>query len=69
LEVIDVEDRPLSPNISQGIEVSAGFTANINADLRVGSLEETITVSGATPLVDTQNVRRQTIASRESCDS
>ena len=53
----------------EGIELSAGFTANVNADLRVGSLEETITVSGATPLVDTQNVRRQTIASRELLDA
>jgi hypothetical protein len=49
----------------EGIELGAGFTANVNADLRVGSLEETITVSGQTPLVDTQNVRRQVTASRE----
>src|SRR5438093_10970631 len=31
----------------EGIELSAGFTAAVNADMRVGSLEETITVSGA----------------------
>src|SRR5262245_54337571 len=49
----------------EGIELGAGFTANVNAELRVGSLEETITVSGLTPLVDTQNVRRQITASRE----
>src|SRR2546423_4162900 len=37
----------------EGIELTAGFTASVNADLRVGSLEETVTVSGASPLVDT----------------
>ena len=35
------------------------FTATVNADLRVGSLEETITVTGASPLVDTQNVAQR----------
>src|ERR1700720_1979024 len=30
----------------EGIALSAGFTATVDADLRVGSLEETITVSG-----------------------
>jgi len=43
----------------EGIELTAGFTASINADMPIGALEETITVSGATPLVDTQNVRQQ----------
>ena len=53
----------------EGIELSAGFTANVNGDLQVGSLEETITVSGATPLVDTQNVRKQTVMSTELLDT
>src|SRR4029078_4346857 len=38
----------------EGIEVSTDFTANVNADMKVGSLEETITVSGSSPLVDVQ---------------
>src|SRR6266436_350838 len=33
----------------EGIEMSGTFTATINADLKVGSLAETITVSGETP--------------------
>src|SRR5262249_21572362 len=41
----------------EGIELSAGFTATVNADLKVGAVEETVTVSGATPVVDVQNVR------------
>ena len=47
----------------EGITLSSGFTATINADLQVGALEETITVSGASPIVDTSNARRQTVAS------
>src|SRR5437667_6664268 len=39
-----------------GIELTAAFTANVNADLKVGALEETITVSGQAPTVDVQNV-------------
>ena len=37
----------------------------MNADLRVGALEETVTVTGETPIVDTQSVRRQTILSND----
>src|SRR5262245_24115468 len=47
----------------EGIAISAGFAATVNADLRVGSLEETITVTGESPIVDTQNVRQQTVVS------
>ena len=44
----------------EGIVLTAGFTATVNADLQVGSLAETITVTDAAPLVDAQNVRVQT---------
>jgi hypothetical protein len=53
----------------EGIELSAGFTASVNADMRVGALEETITVSGAAPMVDTQNVIQQKVLTRELLDS
>jgi len=49
----------------EGIVITAGFTAAVNADMQVGAVEETITVSGEAPLVDTQNVRRQTQVSQE----
>ena len=42
-----------------GVELTGSFTAAINADMKVGAIEETITVSGETPIVDTQSVRRQ----------
>jgi len=49
----------------EGVQLTAGFTATINVDLPVGALEETVTVSGASPLVDTQNVRQQRVVSNE----
>ena len=44
----------------EGIELSGTFVATVNADLKVGALDETITVTGETPIVDVQSVRRQT---------
>src|SRR5713226_3575298 len=52
-----------------GIDLSAGFTASVNADLRVGALAETITVSGQAPMVDVQNTRQQTVMNRDVIDS
>ena len=49
----------------EGIALTAGFTATVNAEMKVGALEETITVTGASPLVDTQNTRQQQVVSRE----
>src|SRR5437867_3876935 len=43
----------------EGIELTGSFTATINVDLRVGTLAETITVTGETPIVDVQNARRE----------
>ena len=43
----------------EGIELTTGVTAAVNAELKVGTVEETVTVSGAAPLVDTQNVMSQ----------
>ena len=53
----------------EGVELQGGFTATVNADLRVGSVEETITVTGASPVVDTQNVRQQSVVQRELLDT
>src|SRR3989337_1733778 len=48
-----------------GIELSGNFVATVNADLQVGALEETITVTGETPIVDVQSVRSQQTVSRD----
>ena len=51
--------------IREGVVLTAGFTANIDAAMQVGGIEETITVTGASPVVDVQNVRQQTVVSEE----
>jgi hypothetical protein len=53
----------------EGIELNTGFTASVNADLQVGSLAETITVSGQTPVVDLQNTKQQVVMTRQVIDS
>src|SRR5665213_814717 len=53
----------------EGVELTSAFTATVNADMKVGSVEETITVSGASPIVDTQNVVQKQTASREVMDA
>jgi hypothetical protein len=55
--------------VREGVNLTAGFTANVGADLRVGGIEETITVTGASPVVDVHNVRRQTVVSNELLES
>ena len=52
-----------------GIELTTGFTATVNADLRVGTIEETVTVTGASPVVDVQNVQQQITLSRAMLDA
>ena len=51
--------------VREGVRLAAGFTANIEGEMRVGSLQETITVTGASPVVDVTNVRRQTVVTNE----
>jgi carboxypeptidase family protein len=43
----------------EGIVLTADFTATVNADLRVGAVSETVTVTGESPLIDTQTVTQK----------
>src|SRR5580765_4952389 len=52
----------------EGIELTSDFTASVNADLKVGTVAETITVTGETPTVDVQNITTRTIMTREVMD-
>jgi len=49
----------------EGIELSGSFAATVNADLSVGSVEETVTVTGEAPTVDVQNTRRSNVIPSE----
>ena len=53
----------------EGLQLNADATLNVNADMKVGSLEETITVSGAAPQVDVQQASRVTNITRDVIDS
>src|SRR5436853_4977411 len=43
----------------ESLELTTGFTATVNADLKVGALDETITVSEQAPMVDVQNIQQR----------
>ena len=49
----------------EGVELSGSMTATVSVDMKVGALEETITVTGETPTVDVQNAQRQTVLTNE----
>jgi len=51
------------------IELPANFTAPINAELDVGGLEQTVTVTGETPVVDTQSALNQQVLPLQLVDT
>ena len=53
----------------EDIELTTSFTATVNAELRVGAIEETVTVSGQSPTVDVQNVVQAKVMTRDVIDS
>ncbi|MSO29784.1 MAG: TonB-dependent receptor [Acidobacteria bacterium] len=53
----------------EGVVLTGGFTATVNGAMEVGALEETVTVTGAAPLVDTRNVRQQVVLSGDLLDA
>jgi hypothetical protein len=55
--------------VRDGIDLAGNFTATVNAEMRVGSLEETITVTGEAPVVDVQGVARQQVLTRETVEA
>jgi hypothetical protein len=48
-----------------GLALSGTFVATVNADLQVGALEETITVTGESPVVDVQSARQEQILDKD----
>jgi len=52
----------------EGIRLTVGFTARVDTQLQVGSLQESITVSGASPVVDTTSTTATTQFTRESIE-
>src|SRR6185295_18733486 len=48
-----------------GITLPTSFTATVNVELSIGQLEESITVTGASPLVDVHSSVSQSVMTRE----
>ena len=46
----------------EGITLTSDFTATVNAEMRVGAVAETVTVTGESPLIDTQSVTQRKVA-------
>ena len=52
-----------------GIELSGSGTVVVNAELRVGAVAETVTVTGETPIVDVRSVTRQQVLTADVIDA
>ncbi|HEY7173262.1 MAG TPA: carboxypeptidase regulatory-like domain-containing protein [Vicinamibacterales bacterium] len=55
--------------IRDAVELPGNTTVPINIDLKVGALEESVTVSGQSPLVDVQNAQRTEVVPRDVLDA
>ena len=55
--------------VREGIQLPSNFTATVDATMGVGSLQETVTVTGASPIVDVQQASRSQVLSSELLES
>ena len=53
----------------EGIELAGSFAATVNVDMKVGAVQETITVTGASPIVDVQNSAQQRVLGADVIDA
>ena len=51
--------------VRDAMALPSNFTATVNADMTVGTVQETVTVSGQAPTVDVQSTQRTTVVDRE----
>jgi hypothetical protein len=55
--------------VREGIQLQGTMVATIPADMKVGAVAETITVTGETPVVDVQSVKQETVLKGESIEN
>jgi hypothetical protein len=53
----------------EGIVLTSDFTATVNAEMRVGAVSETVTVTGESPLIDTQSVTQRKSLTHDLIDA
>ena len=54
---VTFELQGFQPLIRDGLQLTAGFAARVDASLMIGALSEAITVTGASPVVDVTTTR------------
>src|SRR6266481_3776567 len=52
----------------EGIVLEGAFSATVNGSLSVGQIEETVTVTAGSPVVDTQSTQNQSVLNRQALD-
>src|SRR5438045_2963833 len=55
--------------VRDNIDVAGSATLTIPFELKVGAVQETVTVTGASPVVDVQNTRRETVINAASIEA
>ena len=77
-KIVDLRPGPYSVTFTltgfntvkrEGIDMAGAMTATVNAEMKVGTVEETITVTGETPIVDVQNVAQQRVMGHDVIDA
>jgi hypothetical protein len=53
----------------QDIQLTSDFTANVNSQLALGAVEETVTVQGRSPVIDVQSLATAKVYTREVADA
>src|SRR3954464_13932765 len=53
----------------EGLELPSNFTMTVNAELKIGALQEALTVTGASPVVDVQSNQKTQVLSRDVLDA
>ena len=55
--------------VREGVVLEGSFAADVDVQLAVGSVEETVTVTGAAPIVDVQQARQQEVFDSDVLDA
>src|SRR5215813_10333247 len=53
----------------EGLELPSNFTMTVNVELKVGALQEAVTVTGASPIVDVQSTTKSQVLNRDTLDA
>ncbi len=55
--------------VREGLELPSDFTMTLNFELKIGAVEETLTVTGTSPMVDVQSTTKSEVLNRETLDA